>query len=290
MRKEYVVGLGDNVVDYYNNQNVKYPGGNAVNFSVFAPKDLVDSYYVGSVANDPDGDLILESLRQEKVHTGFCNRIDGQTEKTFVNIVKGDRKFLDSVKGKRKLPSLENPQLLEMLGNALTIYSGCHANSESAVEKLHKMGKTIAFDFSEMLKYHQKAYLEQVAKNVDIAQFSMSDSTPEDLEKLVKTCADLGTRFVLFTNGGEPPLLVDCKQNKRFVGKVNYDPDPVDTMGAGDTFFANMVVYLLIESKSLARITDDRVNASLDYAAKAAARTIRQNGSFGHGMMIRQEV
>lgn len=52
-------------------------------------------------------------------------------------------------------------------------------------------------------------------------------------------------------------------------------------------FFANMVFYLFIESKSLVKITDDRVNASLDYVVKVATQIIRQNGFFRHGIMIR---
>ena len=44
---------------------------------------------------------------------------------------------------------------------------------------------------------------------------------------------------------------------------------------------------LFIESKNLVKITEDRVNASLDYAVKVATQTIRQNGSFRHGIMIR---
>lgn len=31
-----VIGLGDNVVDMYMHRNVMYPGGNAMNFAVYA--------------------------------------------------------------------------------------------------------------------------------------------------------------------------------------------------------------------------------------------------------------
>ncbi|MCC7667586.1 hypothetical protein CRI87_10795 [Liquorilactobacillus satsumensis] len=287
MVKEYVVGMGDNVVDYYNNQNVKFPGGNAVNFSVFAPKTLVNSFYVGSLARDDDGDLILESLKQEDVNTQFCNRIDGQTEKTFVNIVNGDRKFLDSVRGKRALPSLEDPKLLRLAREALLVYSSCHSNSEKAIGKLHTNGSTIAYDFSEMGKYHSDEYLENVAKNVDIAQFSLSDSPVGDKERILETCTKVGTKFVLFTNGGEPPELFDCRNDRKFVGQINYDPHPVDTMGAGDAFFSNLVVFMLSNEKELLEISDQKINDALSFAAKAASRTIRRSGSYGYGKKIK---
>ena len=286
MSKKYVVGLGDNVVDYYQNQNVKYPGGNAVNFSVFAPKQLVDSYYVGSLAKDDDGELILNSLKDENVNTSFCNRIMSQTEKTFVNIVDGDRQFFDSIRGARQLPSLDEPGLMKMLDSALVVYSACHANSENVIAKLHQRGILIAYDFSEMAKYHTTEYLNQVAKNVDIAQFSLSEAKTEDMERILTQCMRLNTALVLFTNGGKPPLLFDCNQRKKYVGQVQYDPEPIDTMGAGDTFFANLVVYLLTKAKDLKNISEEDINESLTKAALAAAKTIRQKGSFGHGIKI----
>ena len=286
MSKEHVVGLGDNVVDYYQNQNVKYPGGNAVNFSVFAPKQLVDSYYVGSLAKDDDGELILNSLKNENVNTSFCNRINAKTEKTFVNIVDGDRQFIDSIRGARQLPSLDEPDLMKILDSALVVYSACHANSENAIAKLHQRGILIAYDFSEMAKYHTTEYLNQVAKNVDIAQFSLSEAKADDMERILTQCMRLNTVFVLFTNGGEPPLLFDCNQRKKYVGQVQYDPEPIDTMGAGDTFFANLVVYLLAKAKDLKNISEEDINESLTKAALAAAKTIRQKGSFGHGIKI----
>ena len=286
MSKKHVVGLGDNVVDYYQNQNVKYPGGNAVNFSVFAPKQLVDSYYVGSLAKDNDGELILNSLKDENVNTSFCNRINAQTEKTFVNIVDGDRQFIDSIRGARQLPSLDEPDLMKILDSALVVYSACHANSENAIAKLHQRGILIAYDFSEMAKYHTTEYLNQVAKNVDIAQFSLSEAKADDMERILTQCMRLNTVFVLFTNGGEPPLLFDCNQRKKYVGQVQYDPEPIDTMGAGDTFFANLVVYLLTKAKDLKNISEEDINESLTKAALAAAKTIRQKGSFGHGIKI----
>lgn len=286
MSKKYVVGLGDNVVDYYQNQNVKYPGGNAVNFSVFAPKQLVDSYYVGSLAKDDDGELILNSLKDENVNTSFCNRINAKTEKTFVNIVDGDRQFIDSIRGARQLPSLDEPDLMKILDSALVVYSACHANSENAIAKLHQRGILIAYDFSEMAKYHTTEYLNQVAKNVDIAQFSLSEAKADDMERILTQCMRLNTVFVLFTNGGEPPLLFDCNQRKKYVGQVQYDPEPIDTMGAGDTFFANLVVYLLTKAKDLKNISEEDINESLTKAALAAAKTIRQKGSFGHGIKI----
>ena len=198
----------------------------------------------------------------------------------------GDRQFIDSIRGARQLPSLDEPDLMKILDSALVVYSACHANSENAIAKLHQRGILIAYDSSEMAKYHTTEYLNQVAKNVDIAQFSLSEAKADDMERILTQCMRLNTVFVLFTNGGEPPLLFDCNQRKKYVGQVQYDPEPIDTMGAGDTFFANLVVYLLTKAKDLKNISEEDINESLTKAALAAAKTIRQKGSFGHGIKI----
>jgi len=46
------------------------------------------------------------------------------------------------------------------------------------------------------------------------------------------------------------------------------------------------VVYLLTKAKDLKNISEEDINESLTKAALAAAKTIRQKGSFGHGIKI----
>ena len=47
-----VIGLGDNVVDMYMHRNVMYPGGNAMNFAVYANLMGVESAYLGVFGSD----------------------------------------------------------------------------------------------------------------------------------------------------------------------------------------------------------------------------------------------
>ncbi|EJX54678.1 hypothetical protein [Enterococcus faecium] len=45
-----VLGLGDNVVDKYENLGIMYPGGNSLNFAVFAKKLGHESSFMGVLA------------------------------------------------------------------------------------------------------------------------------------------------------------------------------------------------------------------------------------------------
>lgn len=57
-------------------------------------------------------------------------------------------------------------------------------------------------------------------------------------------------------------------------------------MGAGDTFFANLVTYLLTENSCLWNLSEQTCQRALNKAAIAAAKTIKQPGSFGCGERI----
>ena len=69
-----VVGLGDNVVDKYEHIRVMYPGGNAMNFAVFARQLGVQAAFLGAFGDDPEGEHVAERARQEGVDISRCRR------------------------------------------------------------------------------------------------------------------------------------------------------------------------------------------------------------------------
>ena len=53
-----VIGYGDNVVDRYLNKNKMFPGGNCINFAVYAKKIGIDSAYLGTFGDDMEAEII----------------------------------------------------------------------------------------------------------------------------------------------------------------------------------------------------------------------------------------
>lgn len=47
-----VLGIGDNVVDKYLHSGIMYPGGNALNFAVYAKLADIPSAFMGAFGND----------------------------------------------------------------------------------------------------------------------------------------------------------------------------------------------------------------------------------------------
>lgn len=57
------LGFGDNVVDRYEHIHTMYPGGNAVNFAVYAKKcGAARSAYMGIFGNDAAAEHVIASL------------------------------------------------------------------------------------------------------------------------------------------------------------------------------------------------------------------------------------
>ena len=59
-----VLGYGDNVFDDYFQQKVMYPGGNALNFSVYTHELGANSAYLGNIAYDELGAYIISVCKQ----------------------------------------------------------------------------------------------------------------------------------------------------------------------------------------------------------------------------------
>ena len=94
------LGFGDNVVDRYEHIRTMYPGGNAVNFAVYAKKcGAARSAYMGIFGNDAAAEHVIASLEDEDVELAKCKQLIGENGAARVTVVNGDRVFLGSNEG-----------------------------------------------------------------------------------------------------------------------------------------------------------------------------------------------
>ena len=64
------LGLGDNVIDYYSNLGVMYPGGYAVNTAAHAAILGEEAAYLGNLGDDEMSEVIRDCLLCTSVDTG----------------------------------------------------------------------------------------------------------------------------------------------------------------------------------------------------------------------------
>jgi sugar/nucleoside kinase (ribokinase family) len=276
------VGMGDNVVDRYVNKKVMFPGGNAVNFAVYAKKCGTDSAYLGVIADDPEGRLIRDSLTELGVDVSGCHTYDGcATERCDVVLDDGDRRFVGSgwEEGKEHRPLRLNEEDLDYLRNFELIHCGCYAEMEDEMRKLSDFGCVRTFDFSWEEEFRTDEYLRKVCPSVDVALFSGEKLDERQIDELQKKVRAYGTTYVLITNGTKGQTLYDNKGVHKGVVKLI---TPVDTMGAGDSFFTAFVVSLMQSGwKRGALAGEEVIREAFEFAADFSAKTCLTEGSFG---------
>lgn len=280
-----VIGYGDNVVDRYLNKNKMFPGGNAINFAVYAKQAGLDSAYLGYFGEDKEAEIIKAALKDIGVDYSKCETEKGTvTERCDVNLVDGNRVFAqdderDNLHG--FIPLTDD--LKDYLKGFDLIHSGCYAEMEDEFIKLKGLGPLLVYDFSEEDEYREEEYLNKLCPVLDLALFSCEGIPEEEIKTFLKKIYEKGTKNVLATMGPEGQMFYDGKNFYKGKAKLI---EAVDTMGAGDSFFTAFVVSLLKKGLGKKELSEEEIRESLIYAADFAANNCLKEGAFGYSANI----
>ena len=94
-----VIGIGDNVCDQYYPAKIMYPGGQAMNFSVYAKMLGAQSAYLGVFGKDRVAEHIISVLDEIGVDHSRCRQYAGENGYAKVRLENGDRQFIMSNRG-----------------------------------------------------------------------------------------------------------------------------------------------------------------------------------------------
>ena len=277
-----VVGFGDNVVDIYTHSNKQYPGGNCVNFAVYAKMfGAKRSAYMGYFGTDVNADHVIEALHNEKIETVKCKKISGENGYSRCKLENGDRVFLDYNEGgvrSRHIYELAEFDI-EYLKQFDLVHCGNYCYMESQLPKIKEANIPLSFDFSDD---STEEYYMQIAPLVTYA-FCSYDGTDEEVKKHLKKVSDLGPEIVCASRGAKGCMLY-CN-GKYYEQKAVPIEKVVDTMGAGDSLITTfMVGYTDARKKGISQ--DEAIVSSIAEAAKFAAEICQIDGAFGYGREI----
>jgi len=271
-----LVGIGDNVVDYYEDQRTIYPGGNALNVSVISKRNgAQQNGYIGILGDDMEAKHVLEALYHEQINTDNVRKMYGPNGKAYVALDEnGDRVFKKTNRDSR-VQSKVTLQLTENDLKYINQYDVIHTSINSNMEhELHRLKFTpISFDFSTKSKWNKK-YLEKVCPFIQYAFFSGSEMSDEEIDSLIKFVHKFGVEIVCITRGGAPVI---CSNRESRYFQKTLATKIVDTMGAGDSFIAGFITSYFDTSD---------VGTALKKAALSAAETCQVFGAFGYGKKI----
>ena len=234
-----VIGLGDNVVDMYMHRNVMYPGGNAMNFAVYANLMGVESAYLGVFGSDDAAAHVHDTAQTLGLDMSHCRYEDGENGYSQVDIKEGDRIFTGSNKGGvlREHPVKLSRLDLEYLSGFDVVHTSMFSYVQQELPKLRQWCSFISMDFSDQFS---KEHLKTYCPYIDCACLSCSHMEEEEILRLMRDIVDAGCRHIVLATRGNKGAIVMVD------GRI-YRQSPclikaVDTMGAGDSFITRFLV------------------------------------------------
>ena len=150
----------------------------------------------------------------------------------------------------------------------------------------------VSYDFS--YRWNEEDRVERVCPYIDFAFLSCSGLDDVQTQDLCRRLHEKGCGVVTATRGSKGATVFD---GSRFYEQRPHLVEPVDTMGAGDSFATAMLTSLLQalerEGRNAWSWESFRANAlpqALDKAAAFSARNCLVHGAFGCGVPVPEEL
>lgn len=293
-----VLGIGDNVCDKYLHTGTIYPGGNAMNISVFSHFLGAEAAYLGVFGDDEVGEHIYGVVKDLGIDLSHCRFEHGDNGLARVLLVDGDRTFLPGNRGgiSRVKPPVLSGLDMEYIRGFDLVHTSIYSSMEHEMERLGSCGVFLSMDFSN---HGTDEYLRTYCPFVDAAIVSCGNAPMEEILEKIETIKSYGCRHIVIATRGSKGAVVDVD------GKL-YEQSPclvkaIDTLGAGDSFLCCFLVNYLDgmknvkdfpetgEMKGLTTIEaykDTLIKISLYRAAVFSAEECGKYGSFGHGKVV----
>lgn len=271
-------------------------GGSCLNIAVGMARLGAPTGFVGGISRDPFGRMVAEHALASGVDLGFATRSDNQTTLAFVRMVDGEPSyaFYDAETASRHWRYQRGAIPFELV-DAVHVGSTTLVDAGGAAEALALVGdakgrSTVSFDPNcrPGLVTDKSSYLatmQAFAAKADIVRMSDVDFGylfgHDDYAGAAAAMIAAGVSLVVVTRGAKGAQAWHSE-----AGEVEVAPPVVtvvDTVGAGDSFQAAMLVALhdvgRITPRALGQITADELRRVLSFAVACAAITCSRPGA-----------
>ncbi len=266
-----VIGIGDNVCDKYYPRRVMYPGGQALNFSVYAGMLGASSAYLGVFGGDDVATHILKTLDELSVEHDRCRCYEGENGYAEVELIDGDRRFIRSNRGGivNEHPLELSDEDIEYLKGFRLMHLSNNGHTDHLLSKLKEIGPKLSYDVSG--RWKEDHYLNDVAPYADLIFMSCGDLHEDEIKEVLKRYQAKGCEIVIATRGSKGSIAYD---GERYHSEPPKKVDAVDTLGAGDSFATAFMI---------ARLRGLDIDEAMKEGASFAAKTCMKDGAFGYG-------
>lgn len=275
-----VIGIGDNVVDDYIHIRTMFPGGNALNFSVYASMLGCDSAYLGVFGSDKSAKHVQRTLTKIGVDISYCRCVDGPNGRAILTIEDGERVFISSNEGgvSKSVPMEFIFDDLDYLQSFSIVHTGAYSTMDGYLSQLQGLKPLVSYDFSDDFDSEHALSLCQY---IDFGFFSCAEWTEEAAMELLEKAVNTGCTMAVATRGPHEVILFNGRSWFRQAPRAVI---PTDTLGAGDAFISGFLISYVGGKASTSAQPASLIENSLEKAAAFAAEICQVQGAFGHGL------
>lgn len=265
------VAVGDNCIDYYNNIDQKFPGGNALNFSVYMSELGNYSSYLGVIGDDKNGLFMKEKMLGKEIDISHLYVKKGDTAVTNIDIKDGERIFQSYNPGVLDDFKLEKKDI-NFINKHDLIHSSLAGKVSNYFWLFKKRGLITSFDFSDEIFYNNNINSNNtlnILPYLDYAFFSYPHAktrAANDIKEIYYSHQNSG--IIVFTLGSRGSLAFNGNQ---LFWKNSVAKNVIDTLGAGDSFIAGFLDQV---------VKGKNIQACLNYGTELALKTIQHNGAW----------
>lgn len=279
-KRPRIVGIGIAVVDIYQHHKRMYPGGNEYNVAYNAGIQGADAAFMGVFADDKVGSILEDTLKKAGIDTSYSHHEKGSSGYALVNIVDGDRVFIDwNRQGVTDLYPFdftdEEIEYVKTFDIAST-----SKNSRITYEKFEKLadaGVVLSYDFNDNFTEED---IERIAPCISVGFFSCSHLGEVEIKLVLKKAVSLGCKIVIGTRGKESAIAYN---GEKYFYEDIVNVKATDTMGAGDSFISAFLTNYLLAEADESMSANSKITTSLKAANAYAATVVVKDGSLGVG-------
>ncbi len=271
-------------------------GGCPYNCAISAARLGAKVAFVGTISTDFFGDQLLSRLEANKVDISMIHRVDHPTTLAFVKksrsgsaryafytISAADRAF--SVE---HLPDPVPERAIVQIGS-ISLIADPEGSTILGLAERERGRRIIAFDpnIRDTLIADEEDYRRRVDRA--LAATTVLKTSDEDLEwiypgvsvvQAVRNVRDKGVELVVVTRGADGSTAYSATQE---VTVPALDVEVSDTIGAGDSFLAALLVWLdeagVVEPGAVGALSDDDLREVLEFASRVSAVTCTRVGA-----------
>jgi fructoselysine 6-kinase len=265
-----LVGVGDDVLDCYIDEELAYPGGNALNIAVYSRLFFgAGSAFLGIFGDDRFADHLTATLDELGVDRSRSRTMSGPNGMAFVRVgADGDRRFVGSNWGgvQAEVRLRMTPFDLEYLAGFRTVHTSVYSSITAELPAI-AASSAVSFDFS---MDRDASLIDEVAPHVALAFLSGEGLADADIDALGRYVVEAGADRAVVTMGERGARAFDVDgSTSTGIRRV----EVVDTLGAGDGFITGFIA---------ARSAGATLDESLSIAAASGALACTRRGAFGY--------